>query len=1153
MLTLQTTSGAIAPHQSFDFDVSSAIRPSETSQQYLQGLGPVYSDAGRLDAQLMTPNLSDQSSPALNAIDLERDRVASQLSQVRTQNAHRSFLGNQQLQQGASSRSFGHQRPPAEMSSTQAVSPVVRIENYSKEDSTVQPFSAQGVRKASQGGKRSATHLSPFAADEATDDEDEQWGDGIQHSSQGVANASASAERNDDGSWRVDDRSGHAGIAPDVRDQINDVYVLTLEEQEQARKANEKKAEVEDWLSRSDVGSDAGDSSPRAATRRRKRTAGRPRAKSANDATGRLDLPWPHNAASTTGLGLDALYSDTRLPGPGAYIDELSQLDDDDDDDDDYDMYEGGEEAEQEWRPTSPAAEVGAITRIDTDDLEKPGRYQPSSSNAAMMRFYQRAKDVEAASLAATIGSRRKSDPELGSLWGAQGVLSNNEDGVSDKKEDKKDRRPSFFDSILPKRSNSNVLKRKSSQSKHPQHSQDSTKQAIDKLRELEKEKDIASLMPNQTNSWTRPKSPKIDTSVAIGSNEADSASTPITSPSGAWAQAKSAIRRSRSRSDIGKQRGLAALMTQHGGPPAPLLASPNPEAENPQNKLADQDDEGLEDAENVDDDDLEQDRVVMDLKVRSDPIVPTMEGFRTHARQLNPRLPDFMVERVTQEQIRRYKRLLELKKKHLAAVSNRNCPSDKYCIQLGGEAKPVSPKTGAKDGDAPAVGFQIMPPDGIHNEEDLPNDGAVVAAQFPSGVPLPPVKRLPAEFECPLCFKVKKFYKPSDWTKHVHEDVQPFTCTFPNCGEPKSFKRKADWVRHENERHRKLESWTCSVDGCAHICYRKDNFVQHLVREHKIPEPRGRAARAPNTTVTQYDHGQGWQGSYGVMTPTTRNPQNTVQRLVEECHHDTTKQPKDEPCRFCGNICNTWKKLTVHLAKHMEQVAMPVLGLVEQKHLSADTIISPVEAPKPRLKVDLSASEDKTTSSQGSPNRPLSASLSPYGAPPFGNASPHSALAASAMHTYPPPQMGSRPHSPYVQPVKYEQPVPGSSAYAVQSYPGFLTNTHGQNIPVHNGFLTSQGSAMSSAFLPSASETAPYNQQQLFASPVDGPFNDPFTALGYSSNLNVGMKSGPTATTERSRSPAQYGQPGTPQNGHASYQNFSYPQQQQPWQDQRQ
>ncbi len=120
----------------------------------------------------------------------------------------------------------------------------------------------------------------------------------------------------------------------------------------------------------------------------------------------------------------------------------------------------------------------------------------------------------------------------------------------------------------------------------------------------------------------------------------------------------------------------------------------------------------------------------------------------------------------------------------------------------------------------------------GLHLQTDFsddsnPGEGAVTEETFPQGVPMPPTRNLPAEFECQLCFKAKKFQKPSDWTKHVHEDVQPFTCTYDKCKEPKSFKRKADWVRHENERHRHLEWWICQVDDCRHPCYRKDNFLQ--------------------------------------------------------------------------------------------------------------------------------------------------------------------------------------------------------------------------------------------------------------------------------------------------------------------------------------
>ena len=186
----------------------------------------------------------------------------------------------------------------------------------------------------------------------------------------------------------------------------------------------------------------------------------------------------------------------------------------------------------------------------------------------------------------------------------------------------------------------------------------------------------------------------------------------------------------------------------------------------------------------------------------------------------------------------------------------------------------------------------------------------------------MPPIRNLPAEFECQLCFKAKKFQKPSDWTKHVHEDVQPFTCTYDKCKEPKSFKRKADWVRHENERHRHLEWWICQVEDCRHPCYRKDNFLQHLVREHKLPEPKQKTKAAiKKARLTE----PAWV-------------------LLEQCHHETKNRPQDEPCKFCGKSFPTWKKLTVHLAKHMEHISLPILRLVEERAVDANTIISPVE-----------------------------------------------------------------------------------------------------------------------------------------------------------------------------------------------------------------
>jgi hypothetical protein len=204
-----------------------------------------------------------------------------------------------------------------------------------------------------------------------------------------------------------------------------------------------------------------------------------------------------------------------------------------------------------------------------------------------------------------------------------------------------------------------------------------------------------------------------------------------------------------------------------------------------------------------------------------------------------------------------------------------------------------------------------------------------VVAAPFPPGVPSPPVPRLPAEFECPICFKVKKINKPSDWTKHVHEDVQPFTCTYPDCTEPKSFKRKADWVRHENERHRHLEWWKCNQLDCTHTCYRKDNFVQHLVREHKMPEPKLKSLKGKNGAN---DAGDGL----------SRVETNKVWHIVDACHTETKKLPNSEKCRFCGATCSSWKKLTVHLARHMEAISLPILDLIRD-----DSVLPPVGAKR--------------------------------------------------------------------------------------------------------------------------------------------------------------------------------------------------------------
>ncbi|KAI4631791.1 uncharacterized protein J4E87_002497 [Alternaria ethzedia] len=889
-------------------------------------------------------------------------------------------------------------------------SPIVRVENYSREDSPSRSDNSMPVSKHSYGSRHSGNHLSPYAHNGDSDSEAEPHEN--VHSRPGVRGP----DRNEDGSWLTTGQSGQNGINPDERRRMGDAWIPSIEEIAEQRSKDEKKLEVQEWLTKSEVGSEAGDVGP--SNNLLKPITGRRRAKSHNDIQRRA-LP------DSFGLGVRTNFDridDSGIPGPGVYIDERSDYGD-------YD-YDDDESAEPESPPAAidinashiensyfpPTQELipkdGTVVKPWVDGPLQPhppnpsARYQPPTSNAAMMRFLVRAKDVEQASLAATVGSRRLSESDIGSIRAAPGVIKVIEPEPRKSKE--RQRRPSFLENILPKRTPSNILKRKGS---IPVQQSDA---ASDKSKEPIMEK------PKRIGSWGRPKSPRVDTNLSSHSKDGGQlSSVGLSAAAGPWYKGpKNAIRRTRSRSDIGRGRspGLAELMTQHGGPPMPMLASPlaDTEATKP----------SAQPSPAGDDDEDDQDPISMDLTVRTDPIVPTYDGFRSHARQLNPRLADFMVERITQEQMRRYKRLLEFKVKHLNAVQHKNCASAKFCTDLGGEAKQLPPKAGAKDAETPFIGFQVTAPGSSDDDGEPPLEGNVAPAAFPSGVPLPPVKRLPAEFECTLCFKVKKFYKPSDWTKHVHEDVQPFTCTFPNCGEPKSFKRKADWVRHENERHRQLENWTCQIADCNHTCYRKDNFVQHLVREHKIAEPRQRTRAAHKDATATGD-------------------QDDIWAIVERCRRDTTKQPKDEPCRFCGNICTSWKKLTVHLAKHMEQLSMPILTLVDQKQLNADSIISPVvELPESRKLSITPGRSPLDNPSRYNPNAAYAPGIDPHSLYPQET---KSQAGSTPMQTYPPPQMAPPPTQ-----------TSGYANYVANNATNFTNQTYpGLQVPrkPHNGY----------------------------------------------------------------------------------------------------
>lgn len=392
---------------------------------------------------------------------------------------------------------------------------------------------------------------------------------------------------------------------------------------------------------------------------------------------------------------------------------------------------------------------------------------------------------------------------------------------------------------------------------------------------------------------------------------------------------------------ETGSTPHIVGLMRKEGGPPvSTALLSPlhdhhdGFEASLPMPAVNDNENDD-EDAEYGEDGSADSDDAKgndspghEDLAVQVIPIKPDEDGFRAHAVQLNPHMQTYLADRIAQEQVRRYKELVGHKIRHAQDISNRACESGMHCVSLGGQPTHLPARSNSK-----GEKFQVFAVRGHPDSAEAEANGATIAS-FQPGIPEPPVRQLPATFECSLCFKERRgVHKPSDWTKHVHEDLQPFTCTFKGCTtEKKSFKRKADWVRHENECHRHLEEWRCDFPECQHVCYRSDNFSQHLIREHKVPDFKDKTRGSTSSKIRARSITQNGQDDEYIAT------------LHRICRSTNPAQPDTEPCAFCGLRSSSWKKHQVHLSKHMESIAMPVLGLVKQKDVSFDTVISPIK-----------------------------------------------------------------------------------------------------------------------------------------------------------------------------------------------------------------
>ena len=189
------------------------------------------------------------------------------------------------------------------------------------------------------------------------------------------------------------------------------------------------------------------------------------------------------------------------------------------------------------------------------------------------------------------------------------------------------------------------------------------------------------------------------------------------------------------------------------------------------------------------------------------------------------------------------------------------------------------------------------------------------------------------------------------------------------------------------------------------------------------------------------------------------------VSMIIEQCHHKTVKDPKQEPCKFCGNILSDWKKLEVHLSKHMEQISLPVLRLVEQRKVDADTKLSPVEGPQ-KLYLTPSPSSfmgnaspyfDEPSVFEGSPISSKLAVSTTF--PQYNTGMASLSVPSSAANTYPPPQMAPRKlSSSQLTTPMYGYPTTPDTNVAFQQHisPVTPTNMHDSSASLQGSFSAS-------------------------------------------------------------------------------------------------
>lgn len=358
---------------------------------------------------------------------------------------------------------------------------------------------------------------------------------------------------------------------------------------------------------------------------------------------------------------------------------------------------------------------------------------QPQTANAAIMKFRKYADNIETASRVATYGSqtsrrtRRPSSGDVDKTLVGPGLLERLT--FSGRGESGHQKRPSLWGHMVKGFGSENKNKDEKGENDNEKSGLGNVG-SLGRKRGGSTASSIASSIasgtpfgpPKPTRSWSRG-SLMVDTSVpsafaqmagigaGIGKSSAHTSTSPPAPPekrNTGLAMGVNAIKALGSSSKLYKNSkpafGIVGLLGQYGGPPALPIKSPVGSGSSPGGKLKqsftfgeESSQRGIAGVEQLlippdphrhdgydddDDDDMDGngDEAVavaasgdsaMETRLPKLNITPNMEGFAAHIREGTPNLHPKLMDRIVSEQLKRYKKLVEHRQKHLAAIKH--------------------------------------------------------------------------------------------------------------------------------------------------------------------------------------------------------------------------------------------------------------------------------------------------------------------------------------------------------------------------------------------------------------------------------------------------------------------------------------------------